>query len=223
MAERKSAAKSGAALAEKDRESPALRAKQGATRQQKRAETEARILDAAHLLLKEDRLAAFSLRGLAARLDMRLSHLQHYFPHASDLLARLFERFIEHDSGVFLQHFEEASGPPEQKLQKALARLLEDEAYLDSCDLFMSEMAALAREDARIARSLERYYAEYRKGAADLLARLNADLPPKKRAERAALVVSLIEGALHLRHPLAEGGGLNAKALAGAICALARM
>lgn len=191
-----------------------------APRRRRREETEAQILDEAHALLQEQRLAAFSLRRLAARLGMRLSHLQHYFPHMADLLARLLERFIEKDAGAFLTAFETASGTGEEKLQRALASLLADEAYLDNCDLFMSEVAALAHEDARIAASLERYYAGYEKAVESLLARLNPSLKPKERKERAAMSVALIEGALRLRHALS--GDINARALARAVTRLAQ-
>jgi len=193
--------------------------KTGKPRRRQREETEARILEEAHALLKEQRLAAFSLRQLAARLDMRLSHLQHYFPHTADLLARLLEQFIEKDSGAFLENFEAASGSGEEKLQRALSKLLADEAYLDSCDLFMSEVAALAHEDDRIAASLARYYAEYEKAVAALVTKLNPALKPKAVKERAAMAVSLIEGALRLRHAL--GKEINARALARAITRLA--
>ncbi len=171
-------------------------------RAQKRAHTIERILEEANALLKEERFAGFSLRKLAGRMDLRLSHIQHYFPQSTDLLAALFDQFIAKDSSEFLTHFEKARGGPEARLRTALQSLLADEAYLDGCELFMSEMAALAKQDARIAAAEQAYFETYHSAVDALLGTLNPDLTPAVRRERAVQIVALIEGTLRIRVPL---------------------
>lgn len=176
-------------------------APQGA-RAQKRAHMIERILEEANALLKEERFAGFSLRKLAGRMDLRLSHIQHYFPQSTDLLAALFERFIAKDSDEFLTHFEKARGGPEARLRMALQNLLADDAYLDGCELFMSEMGALAKQDERIATAVQAYFEAYHSAVDTLLRTLNPDLTPAVRREKAVQIVALIEGTLRIRVPL---------------------
>ncbi|MDF1686857.1 MAG: TetR/AcrR family transcriptional regulator [Parvibaculaceae bacterium] len=171
-------------------------------RAKKRAQTIERILEEANALLKEERFSGFSLRKLAGRMGLRLSHIQHYFPQSTDLLAALFERFIAKDSDEFLTHFEKARGGPEARLRMALQNLLADDAYLDGCELFMSEMGALAKQDERIATAVQAYFEAYHSAVDTLLRTLNPDLTPALRREKAVQIVALIEGTLRIRVPL---------------------
>lgn len=171
-------------------------------RAQKRAQTIERILEEANALLKEERFAGFTLRKLAGRMGLGLSHIQHYFPQSTDLLAALFDRFISKDAGEFLIHFENTRGGPEARLRMALQNLLADEDYLDGCELFMSEMAALAKQDARIAAAERAYFETYHSAVEALLLTINPDLTPAVRRERAVQIVALIEGTLRIRVPL---------------------
>ncbi|MFT6489258.1 MAG: AcrR family transcriptional regulator [Parvibaculaceae bacterium] len=171
-------------------------------RAKKRAQTIERILEEANALLKEERFSGFSLRKLAGRMGLRLSHIQHYFPQSTDLLAALFERFIAKDSDEFLTHFEKTRGGPEARLRMALQNLLADDAYLDGCELFMSEMGALAKQDERIATAVQAYFEAYHSAVDTLLRTLNPDLTPALRREKAVQIVALIEGTLRIRVPL---------------------
>jgi AcrR family transcriptional regulator len=170
----------------------------------KRAVTVERILTEAYVFSKQDRYVGFSLRQLAGRMDMRVSNIQYYFPQAMDLLAALFEKFIEKDAGDLLKHYCQASGNPEKRLKSALDLLLNDEDYLDGCELFMSEMAALAKSDTRIAQSINVYFEKYHASVELLIKEINPELKQPWLREKALLIVAQIEGALRIRGPLED-------------------
>ena len=52
------------------------------------------ILSAATDLLLEEGHAGFSVRGVAARAGVALSHVQYYFPETAQIVAALLDRFI---------------------------------------------------------------------------------------------------------------------------------
>jgi AcrR family transcriptional regulator len=60
----------------------------------RRALTRARVLAAAHALIERDGLAAFSIRGLGARLACEPMSFYHYFPSKAHLLDALVDRAI---------------------------------------------------------------------------------------------------------------------------------
>ena len=56
--------------------------------------TRGRVLSAAHALIERDGLAAFSIRGLGARLGCEPMSVYHYFPSKAQLLDALVDRAI---------------------------------------------------------------------------------------------------------------------------------
>jgi len=56
--------------------------------------TRGRVLSAAHALIERDGLAAFSMRGLGARLGCEPMSVYHYFPSKAQLLDALVDRAI---------------------------------------------------------------------------------------------------------------------------------
>ncbi len=62
---------------------------------ERRPLTRNRVLLAAHALIERDGLAAFSIRGLGARLGCEPMSVYHYFPSKAHLLDALVDRAIE--------------------------------------------------------------------------------------------------------------------------------
>src|SRR5262245_56552927 len=111
------------------------------------------LLDAGH--------AGFSVRGVAARAGVTLSHVQYYFPDPADIIAALLDKFVDQYSREFSARFRAGGDAAGVRLMRALDWLLNDEVYRRECTIFMLEVASFATRNAKIAAALERYYAVY--------------------------------------------------------------
>lgn len=177
------------------------------------------ILEAAASLLLEEGHAGFSVRGVAARAGIGLSHVQYYFPEPAQIVAALLERFISQYAGQVMERFRSGAGPARQRLTAALEFLLNDEAYRTECAVFMLEVSAFAARDRDIARAVERYYETYLSAVSAIAQELNPSLSPAQRALRARQCIALIEGMAATRRflgPEAERA-FSAKAAAQAV------
>ena len=175
---------------------------QSGGRAQKRAETITRILDETHRLLREEGYSALSMRSLASHLGMRLSNVQYYFPQLKDILIALFTRFVEKDVGAFRTEFDQATGTPEVKLRRAVEALLLQEDYLKECNLFMSKLIAAGHGDQDVAQAIGRYYEGYRSAAIEIVNAFEPALSEAEKAEKAYLMVAMIEGFLRVRETM---------------------
>jgi AcrR family transcriptional regulator len=179
----------------------------------------AQILEAATALLLEEGHAGFSVRGVAARAGVGLSHVQYYFPDPADIIAALLDRFVAQYADNVLARFRSGSGQPHARLVNALDFLLNDEAYRNACAVFMLEVSAFAVRDRKIHEAVERYYEVYL-GAVDTIAgEINPSLSATQRAIRSRQCIALIEGMAATRRYLGPDAAraFSAKAAASAI------
>lgn len=153
-----------------------------------------KILEAATALLLEEGHGGFSVRGVAVRAGIGLSHVQYYFPSPASIIGALLDRFIEQYASDVLARFREGSGPPRVRLEAALQFLLDDEAYRSQCSVFMAEVTAIAQRDARIAAAVTRYYDVYRAALESMAQELNPGLDARQRRLRVMQCIALIEG-----------------------------
>ena len=114
------------------------------------------ILAAATDVLLEEGYAGFSMRGVAARAGVGLSHVQYYFPEPALIVAALLDRFISQYAGAVMSEFRSSSGPVRARLVAALEFLLNDDAYRNACSIFMLEVASLAARDPQVSEAVER-------------------------------------------------------------------
>lgn len=183
------------------------------------AARQAQILEAATALLLEEGHAGFSVRGVATRAGVGLSHVQYYFPDPADIIATLLDRFVAQYADNVLSRFRSGSGQPHARLVNALDFLLNDEAYRNACAVFMLEVSAVAVRDRKIHEAVERYYKVYL-GAVDTIAgEINPGLSAAQRAIRARQCIALIEGMAATRRYLGPEAAraFSAKAAAAAI------
>lgn len=183
------------------------------------------ILAAASALLLDAGYAAFSVRGVAARAGVRLSHVQYYFPDPADIVAALLDRFVAQYSHEVMTRFREGADAAGLRLTRALEWLLNDEAYRRDCAIFMTEVAGAAARNAKIAAALKRYYATYLEAMAAMVAELNPKLTAVQRRQRAVQCIALIEGIAVTRVPLGRDATttFTARATARAVERLASM
>lgn len=143
------------------------------------------ILDAAERLTVEVGAAGLSLRAVAAACDIRLGHLQHYFPSrealVEDLLARALARSEAEIAGLLAQG----------DLAGALDALLEEQRRPAAIRLFW-ELWALAARDRGVARALRRFYDGWVEAVAAVLPARGGD--HAATADRARLLVFCLEG-----------------------------
>lgn len=183
------------------------------------------ILTAASSLLLDEGYAEFSVRGVAARAGVALSHVQYYFPDPADIVAALLERFVAQYSSEVMTRFRDGADAAGLRLTRALEWLLNDEAYRRDCTVFMLEVASAAARNPKIADALRRYYAVYLEAMASILWELNPKLTPGQRRQRAVQCIALIEGIAVTRAPLGRDAAttFTARSVARAIERLASM
>jgi AcrR family transcriptional regulator len=203
-------------------EKRAKTADEGTARGQARRE---QILAAASAVMLDAGYAGFSVRGVAARAGVGLSHVQYYFPDPADIVAALLDRFVVQYSHEVMTRFRDGADAAGVRLMRALEWLLNDEAYRRDCAIFMTEVAGAAARDVKIAAALKRYYAVYLEAMAAILSELNPKLTPAQRRQRAAQCIALIEGIAVTRVPLGRDAAttFTARATARAIERLASM
>jgi AcrR family transcriptional regulator len=184
----------------------------------------AQIMEAATALLLEEGHGGFSVRGVAARAGIGLSHVQYYFPTPASIIGALLDQFIEQYARDVLGRFRDGVGPARARLASALEFLLNDEAYRDQCSVFMAEVTAIAQRDAQIAASVTRYYDVYQSAVDSMARELNPALPASQRRRRVQQCVALIEGMAATRRYLGSDAdrAFSAKAAAQAIELLLR-
>jgi AcrR family transcriptional regulator len=183
------------------------------------------ILKAASDLLLDEGYAGFSVRGVAARAGVRLSHVQYYFPDPADIVAALLDRFVVQYSREVMARFRAGADAPALRLTKALDYLLNDEAYRRECAVFMLEVSSFAARNGKIAAALRRYYAVYLDAVATILWELNPKLTAGQRRQRGLQCIALIEGIALTRLSLGREGDITftARSTARAIQRLASM
>jgi AcrR family transcriptional regulator len=180
--------------------SDAAKAGRGAVRR-------AQIMQAATALLLEEGHGGFSVRGVAARAGIGLSHVQYYFPTPASIIEALLDQFIEQYAHDVLGRFRGGAGPARARLAAALEFLLNDAAYRDQCSVFMAEVTAIAQRDAQIAAAVTRYYEVYQSAVDSMARELTPSLPASQRRRRVQQCVALIEGMAATRRYL--GGDVD--------------
>lgn len=164
------------------------------------------ILRAAEALILEEGYAAFSARGVAARADVALSHVQYYFASPTAMIAELLRGYIETYAGATIETFRRAKGTPEDRLTRTLKTLFAEDGLREKCALFMIEVAGLSVRDAPVRAALEDYYAAYLNAVSALIGELNPNLTAKEISHRAPHMVALLEGAFLVTGPIAAEG-----------------
>ena len=154
-----------------------------------------KILDAATQLLSEEGYAALTMRGIASACGISVGNLQYHFKTKDALwkalLLREVERFEASQSHWNASKSSQGTG---RALAHAVDYLLEDQKKSTSCALFR-ELWAVSLHDKDAANNMDQIYKLYTSKIAALAMDANPALSTSDAADRAMIIVSLIEGA----------------------------
>ena len=168
------------------------------------------ILAAALELLTREGLAALSMRKVAEQLNVRLSAVQYHFPTWEMLLQAMMKKVQSEYTGVIQAYVETSTLSRQQQFEKVLAYLLRDIKSPPVQSVF-AQLWALAQTNAFSREVMNSMY-DYERGVFEFFIKeLNPSLARKEVVQRAALMVTQIEGLMLLipqqtRFPRAMAG-----------------
>jgi AcrR family transcriptional regulator len=159
--------------------------------------TVARILKCATDIFVAEGYGGLSMRKVAANAGIALSNLQHYFPSREGLFAAIIKQTIAEYSHTYDSIRKETSLTPEEKLEKVVRLLIEDDKQSRTQSLFFN-IWALAQTHDFAREIMDEAYVVQRRVIAEFVNAVNPDLPPQELSCRAALITCQIDGLLVL-------------------------
>jgi AcrR family transcriptional regulator len=151
------------------------------------------ILQVGRLLFATEGYSGFTMRAIAARAGMKLGNLQHYYKTREQLLQAVLEQVMLSYDGHYLRLPGAQNGNPQSRFTAIVRFLIEDLKNPLTSGTFM-ELWALAERHKFAAAIMDEMYSHHRENIAALLRDLNPKLSSNKRARRAALIATQIEG-----------------------------
>lgn len=168
-------------------DSPRKRAK---ARKQARAE---QLVECATEVLVRDGYAQFSLRRVAADLDVRLGTVQYYFPSREALLTAALTRAFAAWTASFDEILAKVDWSPEARLFELQTVNLELQFNTASSPLLL-ELFAFSQHEPFIRRLMEASYLGHRRRIARLLAEIRPDIELDRLMEFATVLSAQWEG-----------------------------
>jgi AcrR family transcriptional regulator len=156
------------------------------------------ILDVAVRLILSEGYAGFSLRSIAELAGISLGNLQYYFPNRGALLEAVMTREFERRSAELDTFFGTTELKPKGRFLTAIDFVLKDQESPQSCILFWELWAMAVREPA-VSAVMDQFYEGFAKSMAKLISELNPTVGRAEAGRRAAVIVSVLEGASLLR------------------------
>ncbi|MET8779412.1 TetR/AcrR family transcriptional regulator [Nocardia sp. NPDC004654] len=164
---------------------------------QRRAE----LLDIAERILIESGHGELTMRAVAAAAEVRLGHLQYYFPNRGQLIAAVLRRTLERT----LQRLAPllASADSTEPVADMVRMLLVEQD--DFCLVRVyTEIWALAARDESTAEAVRDFYRTYQDHVVGLIRARNPEAPEGICRIRARVFTMLIEGAALFRSGIAD-------------------
>ncbi len=157
----------------------------------------ATILRVARELFANEGYSKFTLRQVAARADMHLASLQHYFATKEDLLGALIDDTNAYHARVLQDILDKPAGSAEQRFIFFIRHQLAEHQNFLTCGFFF-QLWSLAPhyEFARIL--MEKMYRNYRHQLFHLMQAMRPDLAKDELEQRALLIVAMLEGMMVL-------------------------
>ncbi|MFF4952717.1 TetR family transcriptional regulator [Streptomyces chattanoogensis] len=169
----------------------------------KGARKRAHLLNAAEELLLTGGHAALSMRAVATAADVRLGHLQYYFPTRADLVAAVLDRALARSLErlrPLLSPGDPAAAPDPYRLVRTLLAEQDDPRLVR----LFTELWALAALDEAVAAAVRAFYRDYQDQVAAFLHEQQPTLSAAARRARAGVFTMLIEGAALFRSGIAD-------------------
>ena len=158
------------------------------------------LLEAAEQVLITSGNANATMRNFAAAANVRIGHLQHYFPTRSDLMQAILERVLQRTlawmretTGVDLGIDSDAPITAEET-GRIVSALMQQQKEPTTIRLYV-EIWAMAAADDEIAAVLRNFYKEYAQQVQLIVKRAQPGMEAGTQQARANSIVALFEGA----------------------------
>ncbi|RPH54506.1 MAG: TetR/AcrR family transcriptional regulator [Lysobacterales bacterium] len=155
---------------------------------------EAEIIAAVRDLLAGGRYDQFTLRNVAARVGIRISHLQYYFATKGDLIRGLLASVAADYSAQTAQVLAQVPDTPTARFMSWIDFLLQDCWDPRTRHFFIQLWGLVESEDAYTGQLLQQFYATDISEILQLLRDLSPHLDARLLGQRAAIIAGLIEG-----------------------------
>ncbi len=170
---------------------PAARTTKGAQRRDE-------LLDVAEALLIESGHGELTMRAVAAAAQVRLGHLQYYFPSRGELIIAVLNRTLDRT----LRRLTPLLSSPDQAASDLVRALLAEHDDPQLVRIY-AEVWALAARDELIAEVVRDFYAIYQDRVAEVIRARNPEVSPEISRANARIFAMLIEGASLFRSGIA--------------------
>lgn len=158
------------------------------------------LLEAAEQVLITSGNANATMRNFAAAANVRIGHLQHYFPTRSDLMQAVLERvlqrslaWMQESTGIDLEG--DGGGPITREESGRIASSLMQQQTEPATIRLYVEIWAMAASDEEIAAVLRDFYRQYAQHVQLIVKRAQPELETGAQQARANSIVALFEGA----------------------------
>lgn len=180
------------AVADKTKPTPPA-AKTG-KRIRKHADTRrAEIIKTGYEILVAEGYAAFSLREVAARCQIRLATVQHHFKDRATLLEALVDFAVGDIVTSFNRFSSMANAAPTERLRHFITQLLTQNNTRNTARFFV-ELWAMAHRDPSAARSLERSQTHGIHIISALISGAHPDISPRRASELGTVLMAAADG-----------------------------
>jgi AcrR family transcriptional regulator len=157
---------------------------------------EAEIIAAARDLLAGNGYEQFTLRNVAERAGLRISHLQYYFATKGDLVRGLLESVAADYSAQSAQVMAQVPDTPTARFMAWIDFLLQDCWDPRTRHFFIQLWGLVESEDAYTGQLLQEFYATDISEILHLLQDLSPHLDASLLGQRAAIIAGVIEGVM---------------------------
>jgi AcrR family transcriptional regulator len=158
------------------------------------------LLEAAERVLVTSGNASATMRNFAAAANVRIGHLQHYFPTRSDLMQAVLERvllrsltWMRESTGIDLAGGNDAPITREETA-RIVSSLMQQQRDPNTVRLYI-EIWAMAASDSDIAAVLRDFYRQYAQLVRLIVKRAQPEMETAAQQARANSIVAILEGA----------------------------
>lgn len=156
-------------------------------------ETVDSILKAAMAVLIDEGAAAFTIRRIAARCDMKVGNVSYHFPRKEMLIQVLLDELVDYYGGLLDESVRQPGIATEERLRRIILMCLEDIRDKRTTHLF-TELWALANHNDVVADRVRAFYQRVHDVIGEYVAALNPALTPDEAHTVALFISATMEG-----------------------------
>lgn len=151
------------------------------------------ILKAALDVLVDEGAAAFTLRRIAARCDMKVGNLSYHFARKEMLIQLLLDDLLDYYERLLDDTVRQPGLTPEEQLHRMIGLVLDDIGSKRTTHVFI-ELWALANHNLFVAERVAAFYRRAHANIAAAIAPLNPALSPEQVEVVARFISASLEG-----------------------------